>query len=231
MDKEINAAPSVYDAVLIHGYWLSRSNGQYNVDGFRGSLRTRLATRAGADIYNNEGPTKLVFLGAKLKGPSYPSTSELFARETVEKYQIPQEDIITQDIGYGTEAEAVGFKRLAEENGWKRLGIVSFAEHEPSVKRFTPEVHVDDSGKYTEHRNIQEILRAYDHPRVADLAQLLAQSKYHYGFVMYELAKTIIMKVPGGKDWLYRKSEQARTEKDDSKVNDFITHAIDVFNS
>lgn len=228
-----NSGPN-YDAALIHGYWLSRSQHPDNVDGFRGSLRTRLTTRAGVDLHRNEGPMKLVYVGGRLKGPSYPSTADLFAAEASQKYQISEEDIITLDTGFGTEAETLGFEQLAEQNGWNRVCVISFEDHDPSVRRFTPRIRTTNASASTstvEHRSVEEILLDYDDPHVSNLAQRLARSRFHYGFVAYELAKTLIMAIPGGKDRLYRASEKSRTLQDDSIFNDLVTHAIDVFKS
>lgn len=215
-----------YDAVLVHGYWLSRSNQTHNIEGFKGSLRSRLATRAGADLYHSEGPMKLVFTGGQLKGPNYPATSELSRKEAEDKYGVLAEDIVTTATGLDTETESRTFESLAKEHGWKRVGIISFEQHAPSVQRFIPQIE----GATIEHRSVEEILEKYDYPLVSGLAQRLKRSPFYgLGFRGYELAKTIIMNIPGGKNWLYAKNRIARTEKNDSKFNNLVTRFIDVY--
>jgi hypothetical protein len=228
-----------YDAVLLHGYWLSRSSHPDNLDGFRGSLRTRLVTRAGVDLYCNEGPTNLVFVGAKLKGPSYPSTANLFAQEASEKYGIPPKHIHIAHTGFGTEAESLEFETLATKNGWRNVATVSFEEHSPSVQRFRPNIKLESGTANVEHRTVQELIAKYDNHHVAHLVERLSRTintkprvnKYHLGFVLYELAKTTVMSLPNGKNRLYARTKKARTEKDNSFINDLITRQIDVYRS
>lgn len=243
-----------YDAVLVHGYWMSRSSRPDAIDGFRGSLRTRLATRSGALFYHNEGPTKLVFLGAKVKGPSYPSTAELSAAEATQKYAIPPEDIVALPVGYGTEEEAIKFQELAQDHGWKNVAVVAFRKHYKSIQRFIPE---NANGEITvNYRPVEDLIMEFDDPNVQGFVRRLNRfrlirfrlrkfglgrfkfnlirlgtPKYELGFRAYELAKNVLMSFPGGKDRLYARSRIARTQKDDSKLNDFIAHRIDVFKS
>lgn len=221
-----------YDALLTHGYWLSNDNGAHNIDGFRGSLRTRLSTRAAVDLYFTEGPMNLVFTGGKLKGPNYPATSEIAREEAVYKYGVPSEHVITAETGLDTETESLTFESLAREHGWTDVGVLSFAQHNPSVSRFFPKIVLPGQVTTVEHRTVEDVLEKYDDPLVAALAQRLKWSiHYGWGFNLYELAKTLIMNVPGGKDWLYEKNRKARTEKNDSRFNDLVTSAIDVYKS
>lgn len=230
---EATPAPEVknpeFDAVLVHGYWLSRSEHPDNVDGYRGSLRTRLVTRAATDIYHNLGSPKLVFLGAHLIGPSFPSTAQLFEKEATGKYGVPAEDIITNETGYGTQSEALEFRRLAQENGWENCAVLYFNDHSPSVKRFTPP-DPEKAGFTPVYLTVEQVLEKYDDPHVAYLAKRLGRSRFHLGFKGYEAAKTIINMIPGGTKRLYESGQKTRTEKDNSKMNAFITGLIDVFN-
>lgn len=220
-----------FDAVLVHSYWLSRSEGMDSINGFRGSLRTRLATRAAFHMYNSGQCERIVFLGGHLKGPSYPSTAELSAKEAIEKYGIPPQKVVAQPLGYGTEEEAVEFRRLATENSWRSLGVLGFVEHFPSISRFIP--GTNPLGETTvEHVTVQNtLLENEENPHVLHLLKRLDRSRYHFGFLAYELAKTAVMSLPGGKDRLYAKNKSARSTRDDSKFNDVATHAIDVFRS
>lgn len=217
-------AKAPYDAVLVHGYWLSRDEDRDTFEGFRGSLRSRLSTRAAADIFHNEGKPTLVFPGGRLKGPDYPATSAIAKAEAMQKYDVPEASIVTAVTGLGTESESITFETLAREHGWTNVGVLSFEQHAPSVHRFTPQIEGT-----VEHRTVEDVLENYDDPLVSHLAKRLKKSRYGKGFIAYELFKTLIMTIPGGKDRLYAANSKARSEKNDSIFNDLVTRTIDVF--
>lgn len=235
-EHSINAVPTPeveplkLDAIFVHGYWESKSDQPYNVDGYRGSLRNRLATRAACDLHDNLDGVKLVFIGGELLGPSRPSTARVFEEEAVGKYKVPPENIITGETGFNTQAEAIGFQRVARENGWKNCAVLYFSDHSPSVKRFTPP-DSEKTGFTTTYLTVESVLEKYDDPHIAYLAKKLSKGRYHIGFKAYEAAKTIINLIPGGTKRMYKAGVKSRTKKDNSLINDLITAQIDVFNS
>lgn len=225
LDFKLN---STYDAVLVHSYWLSRNRMvmDYQVDEFRGSLRTRLATRAA--VLLGENAEKIVFTGGHLKGPSYSSTAGLSKNEAISKYGVSDERIIALEKAYGTEEEIDIFKELAEENGWKNVALIGFKKHFKTIKEFMPE-GLNEELNVT-HLAVEDIIAKKDDQRIQKLVKRLNSSCYEKIYIPYELIVYLGIKT-GLKNFAYRKNKEARVKKDDDWINDRVVHLIDVFKS
>lgn len=223
--KEIDAKlNSKYDAVLVHSYWLSRIGaGQPD---FKGSLRTRLATRAAMLLGENAG--QIVFAGGHLKGPSYPSTAYLSKRDALNKYKIPQERITVRPEAYGTEEEINIFKELAKENGWKNVALIGFKKHFKSISKFMPEG--TDEEFYVSYLAVEDIISKKDNEKVQKLIKRLSLSCAERYYWLYQQILYLGIKA-GQKELLYKKSKQARYLRDDDWLTDKLIHKIDIFKS
>jgi hypothetical protein len=229
---ESEPATPKYDATLVHCYWLSRGGNKMRpaLEGFSGSLRTRLTTRSVALLDQNEGAGKIVLLGGNLKGPLYPSAAEIMENELIEKYGISKDRIMVIPDAYGTEEEGEMFMRMARENNWSNVADITFKTHYKSVRRFVPE---GTANRLTvDYRSVENISAAFDHHLMTHLVGRIDRSwRFGKTFVGYEAVKAAIMAIPGEKKRIYESQRKTRMTKNNSKFNDLLAHAIDSFKS
>ncbi|MCL4367330.1 hypothetical protein M1563_04150 [Patescibacteria group bacterium] len=256
----INSA-SHYDAILVHGYWISRKGTNLPKNGLRdffdhfnhdltrqnpqaphlssdqiywftGSLRTRLATRAAALFAKNQvGISPIVTTAGFLRGPDYPSVAELISLELANKFHIPE--VVTESGGYGTAEETEIFLRLAQIHGWRYLADVAFAKHYRSIQRFLPEG--------THHQGPLAGLTISYYPvetilRSYDshhIVRLIDQLGRSPHELMFGLTEAAkdFVITHGGTEKLYATNKKARTSGNDSLFNRFYASLIDNFHS
>lgn len=196
-----------FDAILIHGYWMSEPR----KDDVRLALRSRLAVRAGVLAYNEgKGAKKIVIDLGHLWGPSYPTEGQLMADELQTKYDIPSEAIVLKEDAYSTGGEVKSFVELARQNGWTKLMDISFAKHHRTISRIYNESNTD-----ADFKSVEEIIEEKDiNPHVKNLVKRLRRSKYELTYAFYETAKWIFMHRPGfDYNVLEQKNKLARTDK------------------
>lgn len=220
---------SQLDAVLVHSFLISRkecsSNGQ---EQFRGSLRTRLATRAAELLYHKGQAKNVVVVGGTIKGPSFPPTASLVKDELVNKYHVPEGNIFVGGKDeYNTEEEAKTLSKFAQEKNWSSVASVSFREHESSVR---DSLSVIPGNIHTSFMSVEDIIDEHDKPAVGSLVKRFNRSWYHCGYIAYEGFKAIFRdNVPGVYGWMLETNEQLRRTRD--KSNEWILHSFDVFRS
>jgi len=204
-----------YDALLVHGYWMSKHRTGL-------ALRSRLAARAAALAYDHgNGAGKVVVDLGHLWGPDYPTEGSLIAKELEEKYHVPHEAIILRESAYSTGGEVKSFLELARENNWTNLLDIAFSSHHLTI----PKIYEEYSGA-AQFRSIEDILKANsESPHMENLLGRLARSKYGKAYWLYERTKWLAMHRPGfNYDELEQKNMKART----NKGKDFIV-PIDVY--
>ncbi|MBI2032473.1 MAG: hypothetical protein HYT09_02390 [Candidatus Levybacteria bacterium] len=228
-----------YDAILVHGYWMSE-----HPSGL--ALRSRLAARAAALAYDEgRGARKIVVDLGFQWGPEYPSTGLLIAGELQEKYGVPPESIIFREESYSTGGEVKTFVELAEENGWNNLLDIAFSNHYLTI----PDIYREyDIQARVTFRSVEDILRekdihrinrtykkrrllnpgvpiherlyeesdeertvSFEHNNTAGLIENLSGSRYGIAYRFYEKAKWARMHIPGfSYDSLERKNKAKR---------------------
>lgn len=201
---------SRYDALLVHGYWLTEKRGKTAL-----ALRSRLATRAAALLYK-EGRVGKIFLGAgKLWGDGYQSVGELMRQELETIYGIPHEDIITEDKAYSTGGEVKRFLQHARENGWTNLLDVAFDQH----LRTIPDAFRQYKGKAS-FESVEQIIKdSKPNSHVLNLLDRLANSEFEADFATYESILLLGLKIPilnktfFSYDRLEVKNRKTRTER------------------
>ena len=225
-----------YDALLIHGYWMSEPK-PGNV---RLALRSRLAVRAAVLAYDGgRGARKIVIDLGHLWGTDYPSEGNLMAKKLADKYSIPHDAIILGENAYSTGGEVKSFLELAKQNGWTSLLDVAFARHHWTI----PGVYKQygHEGISVAYGNIEDIIREKGnrtyklrrvlnpkapegeriyvekgkvHNHVNGLIRGLAQSRYGLAYTLYEGAKLVRMHMPGfNYDAQEQKNKAARIDK------------------
>jgi hypothetical protein len=197
-----------YDALLVHGYWMSEPT-PGNV---RLALRSRLAVRAAALAYNGgKGAGKIVIDLSHLWGPNYPTEGSLMAKELEDKYSIPHEAIILREGAYSTGGEVKSFVTLAKENGWEKLMDVAFSNHHLTIPRIYREYKNE---ALVEYKSVEDILREKDDHLVTQLTKRLEKSRYGKTYRLYERAKWLRMHMPGfNYDSLETKNKNSRKDK------------------
>lgn len=101
----------LFDAVLVHGYWLSQrgESGRLKM-----SSRSHIAARAAMLLYNKgRGAQNIVLTAGQVWGKEYPSSAKMMADELIRKYKIPAERIIVADTAINTDDEVAIFLELA----------------------------------------------------------------------------------------------------------------------
>lgn len=195
-----------YDAVLVHGYWLTEKGDKTTL-----ALRSRLVVRAAAFLYK-EGRVKKIFLAAgKFWGDGYPSVGELMAKELEAGYGIPPEEIVIEDEAYSTGGEIKRFLQSAERSGWTNLLDIAFDQH----LRIIPDVFKQYKGE-AGIESVEQILREYDsNKHVLHLLDRLANSEFEADFALYERLISLGLNIPILNDYdrLEAKNKKARTQK------------------
>lgn len=198
-----------YDAIFIHGYWLSESKSGL-------ALRTRLAVRAGALAYDNSKGAKYIFLDqGHLWGPDYPSEGQLMAKELMEKYHVPSEAIIFKGEAYSTGGEVKLFIDEVRQNGWAKVLDIAFAKHHLTIPKIFEKTNID-----VEFQSIEEIIEEKDNnPHAKNLIKRFRRSEYEFFFGFYEAAIWLAMHFPGFNYKAFEQSNQHfRTHKSKGSI-------------
>lgn len=172
-----------YDAILVHGYWLSqRGDGR-----IKPSLRSHLSNRVAANMYHHGNVDNIILTAGYTWSNDYPSQAEVMKTELVRKYKIHESSVHIVPEGTDTYEETRLFLELADEKGWGNLADLSFGTHRHSVKK-TYEI----LGRRAELLHTEEILMQ-DDARVQNLVRRLSRSKYELNFKLYELVKRLML--------------------------------------
>lgn len=221
-----------FDAILVHSFWISRmGKASTESDKFKVSFRSHFVAHAANCLYNEEkkiGKTaKIIVVGGRVRGPSYPSTASVIKDELINNYHVPEEDILMgEQDEYNTEEEVETLSKLAQENGWSNVASISFQTHKKSVIDALSKV---PSNIHTGFISVEDIINKYDRPQVKTLMKRLNSSKYQWGYEVYEATKTVFRKFPGVYKRMLDKNEQLRKTKDNS--NESLIHTFDKFKS
>lgn len=200
-----------YDAILVHGYWMSEHRTGLG-------LRSRLTARAAALAYDQgKGAEKIVVDLGQLWGPDYPSEGKLIADELETKYHVPHEAIIIKEDAFSTGGEVKSFVGLAKQNGWTNLLDVAFARHQGVIgHRFgtIPLIYKRNKteGINVTYASVENLLKNDPNPHVKRLAEDLTWSNYALVYAGYEGIKWLVMHKPGfNYETLEEKNKATRT--------------------
>jgi hypothetical protein len=206
-----------FDAIFIHGYWLSESKSGL-------ALRSRLAVRAGALAYDNGKGAKKIFLDqGHLWGHDYLSEGCLMAKELIEKYGVPPEAIIIKGEAYSTGGEVKLFVEQIKLNNWTRVLDIAFAKHLLTIPKIFEKTNTN-----VEFKSVEEIIEEKDNnPHVKNLIKRFRRSGYEAAFGFYEAAIWAAMRLPGFDYKAFEQSNQHfRTHKSKGSIL-----PLDVFNA
>lgn len=218
--KSTEQAPDIpFDAILIHGYWMSEpKRGDVRL-----ALRSRLAVRAGALAYDQgKGAKKIVIDLGHLWGPNYLTEGELMTDELQTKYGVPPEAIILRGEAYSTGGEVESFVELARQNGWAKLMDVAFSNHHLTIPRIYDEY---ENKAQVEYKSVEDILAEKDNHHIKYLVKRLGKSRYGKTYRVYERAKWLRMHMPG---FNYENQEQKNKLARTNKGKEFI-FPVDVY--
>lgn len=239
-----------YDAILVHGYWMSEPKPSH----VKLALRSRLAGRAAALAYDEgRGAGKIVIDLGHLWGSNYPTEGKLIAEELEVKYHVPPEAIVLREDAYSTGGEVKSFLELARQNSWTNLLDVAFARHHWTIAGVYKEY--GHEGMNVAYGNIEDIIkdkgnrtyrlrkalnpkapkperiyieRSKEHNHVNGLVKNLAWSRYGIAYTLYEGAKLIRMRMPGfNYDALEQKNKAARTDKGKEFIVPIDVYSLD----
>lgn len=203
-----------FDAILVHGYWMSdktirkhQENGMVSERHITApALRTHFAARAAALAYDEgKGAKKIVIDLGHLWGHDYPPEGKVVADTLVNKYHVPQEAIILREDAYSTGGEVKTFLELAKENNWTNVLDVADKYHHLTIRKLYKK-----SNLRVTFKSIQEILKEGD-TRVKRKLQGLGRARPLYP--LYELGKFVVMHKSGfNYETLEEANKKARTE-------------------
>lgn len=212
-----------YDAVLVHGYWLTQK-GKHTAP----ALRTHFAARAAALAWNEgRGAGKIVIDLGHLWGQNHPSEGKIVEGMLVEKYHVPKEAIITKETAYSTYGEVKTFLELARENNWTRVMDIAFSQHHmtiPGIYKSKELRGVGPANLEVDCKSIENILQN-DDSRIVDIRRKFTH-RYGLPYFAYEAMKWILMHRPG---FRYEPLEEANKKARTKPINDFKFWRIDKF--
>lgn len=197
----------LFDAVLVHGYWLSQKGGEAPV---MLSLRSHLEDRAGLEFHDGgRGAGKIVLTAGHIWGPEYPSVAEGMRSELIRKFKVPEDDIIVKTTFVNAEGEAQevkstdneveAFLQLSAERGWTRLADIAARVHNknilPGIKANIPRLYRRRGRAVTYEAAEDIILRSDYHPRVKSKLRRLRWSRFETSFRFYEGVKRAILTI------------------------------------
>ena len=167
-----------FDAILVHGYWLSEVGKNKARLGWRGNL----AVRAAALAYDEgRGARNIVLTEGHVWGPDYPSGAELMAKKLQNMYHVPEEAIIVKGDAYSTGGEVEICMELAHEKGWTSLLDIAASKHLWTIPGIFKKM-----GENVQFRSVEEILREQNDPRMNSILKKLGKSKYEFALMFYE---------------------------------------------
>lgn len=201
-----------YDAILVHGYWMSEPKPRR----VKMALRTHFAARAAALAYNGgKGAGKIVIDLGHLWGPDYPTEGSVIAKALETKYHVPHNAIILRENAYGTFGEVKSVLELAKENGWTNVLDVAFGNHHWTIPQIYWSKELWPSRPKhlgVEYRSVESILEEDDR-RTFTLLKRFNASRYGRIYPVYEGIKWALMHRPGFKyESLEAKNKKARTK-------------------
>ncbi len=206
-----------FDAILVHGYWLSGVGKDKARLGWRGNL----AVRAAALAYDEgRGAKNIVLTEGHVWGPDYPSGAKLMAKKLQNMYHVPEEAIIVKDDAYSTGGEVEIFIELAHEKGWTSLLDIAASKHLWTIPGIFKKM-----GENVQFRSLEAILREQNDPRMNSILKKLGKSKYELAFMFYEAGLWVAMHL---KDFNYTKLEERNKSVRTAKGKDFLL-PLDVY--
>ncbi len=173
----MNISNKKYDALLLHGNWLSEDSKGNTVL----SVRSFLATEAAAICYRNFEGIKIVISAGKIWGDNYSSVAHFMERKLIEKHGIPKKDIIRSDDGIDTKEEVDLFLKLAQKNNWHNLLDIAFGTHMWII----PKLYGEDK-KRIRFETIEGILTKHGTAEMKAKLRKIKKSKYEWNFRIYE---------------------------------------------
>ena len=214
-----------YDALLVHGYWMSdKTIRKHQEDGAISerhitapALRTHFAARAATLAWDEgRGAGKIVLDLGHLWGPDYPTEGKIIADALVNKYHVPREAIILRENAYSTYGEVKTVLELARENGWSKIMDVGFRAHHltiPGIYKSKELKGVGPANLRVDYEAVESILDKDDKRVIAVRRKFagLTRKGIRYGltYIAYEGLKRLYMFKPGFK---YEPLEQANKD-------------------
>lgn len=215
----------LFDAVLVHGYWLSQE-GEGRVTR---SLRSHVQDRAAAVFYHSGfGTKKLVLTAGHIWGPDYPSVAEVQKEELVRKYGVPEDDIVVkttlvrdgevQEV-QTTDDEVEAFVQYANENELPILADIAPRVHNssilPGVGANIPDLYKKRKESVVTFPAEGIILNSDEDPRIKAKIRGLGRSRFEWSFRLYEGVKKLILKLKPDYGVLSKRADAERSKKGD----------------
>ncbi len=222
MEQSVDTIPTketeprtLFDAFLVHGYWLSQK-GEGGI--VRPSLRSHLEARAASIAYHKVGgDTKIILTTGHIWGSDYPSVADVMKEELVRKYKVPKEDIFVKTTFINkegkeqevktTDEEIEAFLQFAKENGWTKLADIAAKTHYTTIpllyKRRGQEIKMDAA---------EDILKN-DDDRIKSLVNRFGASKYEWSFRLYEGVKRLVIMLEPDYELLGKSAGKRRSKK------------------
>jgi hypothetical protein len=168
-----------FDAVLVHGYWLSigKKTGP--------SVRTRLAIAAAGGLYRNDMVSNIVISAGPIWGKAYPSVGLVMKRELQARYGVPGKRIIMADRALSTKAEIDMFQGLARKRGWLHSADVAFSAHHWTIP-------LGYRGRLPEFLHIEDVIKKWGSGEDRQMLARLMRSRYEFNFRLYEAAIRLV---------------------------------------
>jgi hypothetical protein len=178
-----------YDAVLLHGYWLSQRGCKGRV---RLSLRSRLSARAGALLHRAGTTQNLVMTVGHIWGADYPGVAQMMADELRQKYGVPASALYASNVAAHTQSEIGAAIQLAKKHGWQR-----YADVAPRTHHWTIRALYRKHGLNVRLIAIEDVIRTYDLARFAHLSQRMDASVHGWTYRVYEALKWSLWRATG----------------------------------
>lgn len=167
-----------YDAILVHGYWLSQKGESETV---KLSLRSQLNVEAAAILVKTT--RFLVLTVGHVWGEKYPPVASLMAEELVFKHHLPKNKIITVNQAVNTHEEIEIFLDLAKRHKWKNLASLASYAHFWTIPRIYDNKQISFTPLITE-----EIIPSSKDQRLINQVNLLQKSRYEFNYRLYQTA-------------------------------------------
>lgn len=208
----------LFDALLVHGYWLSQK-GENPVEI---SLRSKLAVYATYLLYRNKQVKNIFLPAGHIWGKNFPSIAQLMEEELVKKYDVPKDNIIVSDEGLNTRSEITAFLKIAENKDWKSLGDLSFEAHHLTIP-----IHYQRLKKKAKFINVEDVIAQEGDSKNQKVLKWLKNSRFEFNFRLYQTLVKVVQFFDPDYKLLGGIADKTRDKKSHNSPLSFM--AIDVY--
>lgn len=199
----------VFDAILVHGYWLSQKGENSQVEL---SLRSKLVAYAAALLYKDKIAKNIILPAGYIWGKNVPSIADLIKEELVKKYDVPEDKILVSDEGLNTKSEIVTFLKIVEENNFEGLGDLSFATHQLTIP-----IHYNGKRK-VEFLNVEDVIFEKGDNEHKKILKWLKDSRFEFNFLIYQILVRLVQIIDPDYRILGKIADKTRNKKSHNNV-------------